>query len=467
MAWHCIRGLPLSKCLSEVGITSEWLAVQALYWGHKALLASPLYGIEFVPVASQLYSKSAKDEEVLLHAAVYSSELAGVIAKVPMPPEDLMEKLRVCEDLIAEPCEDPAVIARGAITHVGIAQALSRHPTLAAFGKTTYEERIEKHEEECKYLLEKLRDSEKLHDIALAEANLVLGTALLGKSRFEEEAEELLTSSVGIAERVLKELDEYAGDEHVKKFLKPFGGNTKEKLEIMAKRMLFTAQYSLANLLLDRGQIDDARRLLEGSLSVLGDAVDIYDELVVRGTLLRLEVIERGLDAVRERKDEFGKHWKRTDKWKLRDPDVHDGILAEYILSCLISDRRLPAELLERFVLYYEAHQMLLGMVYLVEEFYGLEHRVSRDKVLEELTELIARKSNVDGLISSMGYLAFIVSYIIEGRLLDARKFARHAATKLPPLPGKLFGELAEALEEGWPSERVLEALVKLFYLHF
>ncbi|MEM0460502.1 MAG: ATP-binding protein [Thermofilaceae archaeon] len=469
IAWlgNVFEDSPLSKCLSEVGITSEWLAVQALYWGYNALLFSPLYGIEFVPVASQLYSKSAKDEEVLLHAAVYSSELAGVIAKVPMPPEDLMEKLRVCEDLIAEPCEDPAVIARGAITHVGIAQALSRHPTLAAFGKTTYEERIEKHEEECKYLLEKLRDSEKLHNIALAEANLVLGTALLGKSRFEEEAEELLTSSVGIAERVLKELDEYAGDEHVKKFLKPFGGNTKEKLEIMAKRMLFTAQYSLANLLLDRGQIDDARRLLEGSLSVLGDAVDIYDELVVRGTLLRLEVIERGLDAVRERKDEFGKHWKRTDKWKLRYPDVHDGILAEYILACLISDRRLPAELLERFVLYYEAHQMLLGMVYLVEEFYGLEHRVSRDKVLEELTELIARKSNVDGLISSMGYLAFIVSYIIEGRLLDARKFARHAATKLPPLPGKLFGELAEALEEGWPSERVLEALVKLFYYHF
>ncbi|MEM1522918.1 MAG: hypothetical protein QXU69_07820 [Thermofilaceae archaeon] len=457
----------LSKCLSEVGITIEWLAVQALRWGHDALLTSPLYGIKFVPVASQLFSRSAKDEEVLLHAAVYSSGLAGVIAKVPMPPEELMVILRVCEDLIAEPCEDPAVIAHRAIAHTQIVRALLEHPTLATFGKTTYEERIEKHRKEYKNLLEKLRDSKKLHDVALAEVNLVLGTALLGKSRFEMETEKLLTSSVGIAEKVLKELDEYAGDEHVKKFLKPFGGNTKEVLEKMAKGMLFVAQYNLARLLLDLGRIADARRLLEGSLSVLGDKVNIYDGLVVSKSLLRLEVIERGLDAVRERKDEFGNLWKRADERKLRDPDVHDGILAEYILACLISDRRLPAELLEKFVLHYEAHQMLLGMVYLVEEFYGLEHGVSRDKVLEELEKLIEKHSIMDRLVGSLGYLAFIVSYIIEGHLLDARKFARHAAREYSLLIGKLFGELVEALEEGWPSERVLEALVKLFYLHF
>ncbi|MEM1523301.1 MAG: ATP-binding protein, partial [Thermofilaceae archaeon] len=267
IAWlgNVFEDSSLSKCLSEVGITIEWLAAQALRWGRNALVAGPLYGIKFVPVASYLFSRSAKDEEVLLHAAVYSITLAGAIARVPMPPEGLMEILRVCEDLIAEPCEDPAVIAHRAIAHIGIVWALSRHPTLATFGKTTYEERIEKHEEECKNLLEKLKDSKKLRDIALAEVNLVLSTALLGKSRFEKEAEELLTSSVGIAEKVLKELDEYAGDEHVEKFLKPLEGNTKEKLEIVAKGIFFAAQYNLARLLLDRGQVDDARRLLKGS----------------------------------------------------------------------------------------------------------------------------------------------------------------------------------------------------------
>ncbi|MEM0024522.1 MAG: ATP-binding protein [Thermofilaceae archaeon] len=448
----------LSKCLIEVGITSEWLAIQALYWGHKALLFSPLYGIRFVPVASHLFSRSAKDEEVLLHAAVYSIELADAIAMVSMPPEELIEKLRICEDLIAEPCEDPAVIAHRAIARAAMIRLLLDLPALLVH--------IESKHKECLNLLKKLEeeDSEKLklHDIARVVAGAHLGDALRRITGYEEEAEMHLKSSIGIAEKVLKELNEYASDEHVEKFLKPLGGNTREGLEIMAKRTLYTAQYNLALLLWDRGQITDAKRLLEGGLSVLGDAVSIRDELVVRSRLLRLEVIERGLDAVRERKDGFGNLWKRADKWKLEDPDVHDFTLAEYMLACLINDRRLPAELLEKFVLGGEVYQMLLGMVYLVEEFYRLEHRVSRDKVLEELTELIARNSIMGRLVNSLGYLASIVSYIIEGHLLYARKFARHAAREDP-----LFKELAEALEEGWPSERVLEALVKLFYLHF
>ncbi|MEM1909829.1 MAG: hypothetical protein QXT79_10690, partial [Thermofilaceae archaeon] len=447
----------LSKCLSEVGITIEWLAVQALYWGHTGL-RYPLLGIEFAPMASRLSSRSAKDEEVLLYAAAYSSDLAGRLATMPMPPEVLDEMVQLCRDLIAEPCEDPAVVAHRAIARARMIRLLLIHHPSSA--RMEYEE--------CKKLLEKLRkDSEKLHDIARVVAGAHLGDALRRITGYEEEAEVHLKSSVGIAERVLKELDEYTSDEYVKKFLKPYGCSAKEKTEGFVKLTLSLTQHVLAMLLWNRGQIADARRLLEGSLSVLGDVVSTYDELLVGDALLRLEVTERGLDAVRERKDEFGNLWKRADEWKLVDPDVHDGILAEYILACLISDRRLPDELLAKFILSGEVYQMLLGMVYLVEEFYGLEHGVSRDKVLEELAKLIVRESNMDGRVSSLGCLAFMVSYIIEGHLLDARKFARHAAREGPLLPGKLFGELAEALEEGWPSERVLEALVKLFYLHF
>ncbi|MEM2617535.1 MAG: hypothetical protein QXL64_08400, partial [Thermofilaceae archaeon] len=477
---------PLSKCLSEVGITIKWLAIQALYWGHKALLASPLYGIEFVPVAlkllsmyrlqqlsrqllnRQLLSRPAKDEkillyaedeEILLHAAVYSSELADAIHRVSMPPKEFTEKLWICEDLIAEPCEDPAVIAHRAIAHARIVRALLKHPTLLTYEETIYEKFLN-------LVVKLMKDSEKLYHIVYAVAGPYLGDVLLRESRFEE-AEMHLYSSVRVAEKVLKELGEYASDKHVEKFLKPFGGNTGERLEEMVKRALYTAQYELAHFLWFRERIADARRLLERSLSVLGGALSTGNELTVRCTLLRLEVTERGLDVVRERKDEFGNLWKRADEWKLKDPEVHDLILAEYILACLISERRPPVELLKKFVLGGEAYQMLLGMMYLVEEFHGLEHSVSWDKALEELRKLIAKHSYEGKSLSSMGYLASILSCIIEGRLPDARECAEDAATRYGLLFGKLFKELAETLKEGWPSERVLEALVKLFYLHF
>ena len=196
IAWLSdIFGKPsLSEYLGKVGITGKWLTAQALSRGREALNLSPLHGIEFAPVASRLFSKSAKDEEVLLHAAVYLSALVDAIGTVSMPSVELMEKLLICEYLMAKLNEDPAVIAHRAIARAKTMKVLLKLH-ISAFRKIIYEE--------CLSLIEKLnkKDSEKLYRIALAVAGLNLGGALLRIPEFEEEAETYLKSSVENAKK--------------------------------------------------------------------------------------------------------------------------------------------------------------------------------------------------------------------------------------------------------------------------
>jgi tetratricopeptide (TPR) repeat protein len=439
----------------DLRITREWLYYQALDWGRGALFAFPSLGMSFSPFVLKLSKESAKTGEILLYEAAYVDMLTSRLSGLLMPIEKLESILNECERLLEVPCEEPTIIARRASAYANIARGVGDREARVGYVNKSLD------------LLNALpEDLDKLRNFAVAVTYPVLGDSLLPIPERIEEARRCLEKSIDLLKRILKEPEKYAADEYLKKYLTLLYGEPREKLELSAMDRLDYAQYTLARVLMNLEQ-DNARELFKESLDIARQLGKLNNEIASQSMLATFDIIRDGLDAVNRSKSEFAYLWERAKKNIARiSPDTHDSVLAEYILSSLISDQKLPDSGVHEFLMGGKIRGVLLGMIYLFEKSYGLEHSTERDEVLQELAVVIGPQS-LQGPTTSIGSLSFILLSIINEQFRDARKYAEDASKAgFPPLPYRLFVELREALSEGKLNNKVLETLVKLFYCH-
>jgi len=465
---------------------AEELVLQALDWGRRVFLHMPMLGWTFMSIVLKCLGCLRNwTEDVLLYASVFAAQAATCLKMFSGFP-DLEEKLRGLEGLL-ERIEASSKMPSTSLAYVTWAWAeIAFAWDRLAFG-------AEKANEAINRAVNLLRSLEGLtRDLALISAACSLCEYLLEHGKIDE-AIRWLSEAREALKKLERELKEPRISGILAKYLRPYGLFLKKQL----KRLIISRSSGLAflegRLRLDKCEfmaaIDafrqawiDARRLkLE------------ENALIAWSWYVRTQIIRDGLETKPEDlegrrlpwQEHFTLIWTKAEKlWNvgLLTSETYTLCYMEFCLADLLKTglyHHLNLKPLEKAPSPPRYQPLFLGTYYCLCKI-AWKSDVPEDlsRLIDWLlrrweTELLAREK-YGMFVHSAHYLSSILLALSEDDLERAALLAYSTSLVLQaPLPKRLFSELSDALRtfqantsDEKARERLVEALVKLFYYH-
>jgi len=313
-------GRMLFYALENIDWLREWKIFklkEALIWGEKALAEMPFIGFQFKEVVKDLWKKERHDDEILLYAVAYASQLAGRGRGMFSNLEEYLEFVKLAEEFMEEETNDDAVLCLRAITYSSLAHGLTYN--------TLRGELIENYFSKAEKIIKSMSRCELKE---LAEFYFYLNKAKIKRMMGENPFESLKKS-----EEFLKKLEKTGITEAMKRFLEPLGGKVEEKFRRQLNIMYGLLYFELGISYMNTDEMKEARKCFKNAID---HAETVQDKLVYEGRLGSIEVIERYKFEwkAKEKKISFKDLWNecKSNLWRFTSESIAS-ICVKYLVS--------------------------------------------------------------------------------------------------------------------------------------